>query len=465
MSTVWFVVDDTDTRLSYTGSDWSFVANTGVVNDTTDNEADIDAMSTTGPAFNSTLHRMTGNGTISFQFNGSGFLGVYGTIDGDAGSSLPDIFCSLDGESMVTFGWDLPGLDQFANNIIVCLSYSSIPSPEVSPGEHELLINVTNLNSDWYFDYITYESLVNPVLDGEILQAGNAEQRNPSDYSSMLTFGPGWVQSSNGSLATTIPGSEATMKFNGTSLSLYGTLNGNISNTAMYTVDERNPVGFELPGPATAASLENQLLFTASNLSAGEHTVVVAFNGTTQGMPLEIGYFLVTSLTAAQQASLSLPSSSTATQKTGRAVVAFAMVAVTIRLWIRRSKRLKSNSVIPFQSEDMGHDVGPMIYKNHDKNRLSGLMNKDVGSLDAARSSELPGYEGYQPSSTNILTMKLQQRLIAMRDQIEQRDRQLAEGFMQQHSLLTVHTDSGLRGIEEDSLDPGLEVPPGYTQA
>ncbi|KAF9049430.1 hypothetical protein BDP27DRAFT_1434124 [Rhodocollybia butyracea] len=168
MSTVWFVVDDTDSRLSYSGSDWSF-------NNSTDREDGIDAMSMNGPAFNSTLHRMTGNGSISFQFNGSGYLGVYGTIDGDVGPKLPNIECSLDGVKISTFSWPLP--KGFINHKIACRS-GSINQPGIFPGAHKLSINITNLDSDWYFDYITYESLVNPVRDGEILQAGNGELLN-----------------------------------------------------------------------------------------------------------------------------------------------------------------------------------------------------------------------------------------------------------------------------------------------
>ncbi|KAF9063864.1 hypothetical protein BDP27DRAFT_1451032 [Rhodocollybia butyracea] len=476
MSTVWFVVDDTDPRLSYSGS-WSFVSNTGTSGNPVDNDEDIDEMSMTGPAFNRTLHHTTGNGTISFRFNGSSYLGVYGTIDGTvAPTQLPSIRCSLDGADTTFFN---PVFHAgFTNNNNIACRADPV-KPGSSPGEHELIINVTNIDSDWFFDYITYESLANPVLDGEVLQAGNGETTNPSNYS-MLTFGPGWgPTTSDSSTVTAIQGSEATVKFNGTSLSLYGNLNGSISGAATYTVDAQDPVSFSLPG-SNSGLLQKQHLFTASNFAAGEHTVVVAFDGTAEGMPLDINYFLVNSLTEVQQAPPSPSSSSTPTgsaipQQTDSssrqshaglivgvvsgAVIALAMGTAVI-WWVRRSKRLKRQEILhatPFQSETMGRDVGlgSIIYEKHSSGP-SSVTNPP---------SELADGDSRPPSPANMLTMKLQQRLIVIRDQIEHSRRQSSEGSIRQHQMLTVHTDSGLRGVEQEVLDPGLilEVPPGYT--
>ncbi|KAE9400054.1 Vps26-domain-containing protein [Gymnopus androsaceus JB14] len=79
-----------------------------------------------------------------------------------------------------------------------------------------------------------------------------------------------------------------------TSLSLYGSLSSNTSNTATYQVDNNDPV----------LLLGKQPLFTLSDLSVGEHTTAVAPNGSPTGMPLSIEYFYLTSLTEAEQALL-----------------------------------------------------------------------------------------------------------------------------------------------------------------
>lgn len=86
----------------------------------------------------------------------------------------------------------------------------------------------------------------------------------------------------------------------GTSLTLYGDVIGDgISNSAAYQVDGAKSVTFPLSSALGNAT--NQLLFTVP-LSAGEHTVTVAFNGSQSGPPLDVNYFLVTSLTQAEQA-------------------------------------------------------------------------------------------------------------------------------------------------------------------
>lgn len=66
MDTVWFMVDDTDPRLNYTGS-WNALS----FNDTAPG-----IQSVSGPMFNRTLHYAEGNMTVSFKFNGENYLNV-----------------------------------------------------------------------------------------------------------------------------------------------------------------------------------------------------------------------------------------------------------------------------------------------------------------------------------------------------------------------------------------------------
>ncbi|KIK62795.1 hypothetical protein GYMLUDRAFT_72528 [Collybiopsis luxurians FD-317 M1] len=512
MSTVWFMVDDTDPRLSYSGS-WSFIPNT---NNFSANS--FDQSSRTGPAFNSTLHSTTGNVTVSFRFNGSSYLGVYGTLDGTRPNGvLPEINCLLDGGITWSFGNPSPeGLTN--NNMLACRADSRIGGS--SPGEHELLINVTNsADSAWYFDYITYESLANPTIDGEVLQAGNAELIDATNYS-MLTFGAGWTLNSDDSSVTKIPGSQATVKFNGTSVSLYGDFLSNVSNTAAYQVDDHAPVTFQLPGQIGSTISSKQVLFTASDLSVGEHTLVVAFNGSQSGMPLDVDYFYVQSLTSAQQASLSSSSStstSAASTSTGSAsstssghinsgviagavlgsVIPIILVLLALTWYWRKSRRKKALlAVTPFDHLD-DHDLITAPLTTEDlasasSNRLedtftsysstkrppeemvltplrAGDISLHTGSASASDSSKEgpPATSGNRPSA-NLLTMKLEQRLAIMQEQIHQRDQQLAEGSTQREGMFTVHTDSGLRLTGEDALRLNhnmapIEVPPGYT--
>jgi len=84
-----------------------------------------------------------------------------------------------------------------------------------------------------------------------------------------------------------------------------------------------------------------------------------------------------------------------------------------------------------------------------------------------------------RPSPQNLLTMKLQQRLVVAQVQAQQWEEQLNEQNQQlnqqleqltqqqqvQVPLPTVHTDSGIRLIGEETLEEIDEVPPGYTEA
>ncbi|KAJ3827364.1 hypothetical protein F5880DRAFT_1241440 [Lentinula raphanica] len=478
MSTVWFMVDDTDPRFNYSGS-WSAVSTGNFIDG-----YDFDEMSETGPVYNQTLHYTTGNVSVSFRFNGSSYLGVYGTQDGTIGNGqLPEIECTLDGSPTWSFSDEYPE-GHTNNNMLACRADSRIGGS--SPGEHELVINVTNFaNSDWYFDYITYESLVDPALDGEVLQAGNADVIDSSNYS-MLTFGAGWTNNEDDTTKTSIPGSNASLKFNGTSVSLYGDL-GNVSNTAAYQIDNEEPVTIKL----AASSVDNQLLFTAGNLSVGEHTLVVAFNGSESGMPFDISYFYLTSLTTAQQASLvsstpdasSNTTSSTSHSNTGAivgavlgSVAAILLLGLGVMFLLKKRRQTRLQGVTPFEYSDLittpfrysdhlsGHkpEAGSLAFSAPNKSHPDMLPLSPLrAGTDASSPHPSSGNDSDQANA--LANLKLQQRLTVLQEEIARRDRQFAEGSTQQERLFTVHTDSGLRMAGEDAFREVVEVPPGYT--
>ncbi|KAE9402385.1 hypothetical protein BT96DRAFT_1017636 [Gymnopus androsaceus JB14] len=305
MSTVWLMVDDDDTTdLDYLEPhSWTRVSSTTTM---IGSGKSFDAGSIRGPAYDSTLHFTSQNTSINFRFNGSSFFGVYGSLDLTSPyGTLPNISCLLDGLSAPISAQHIYAVGNTNNNYLACSANSGVVKS--NPGEHQLLITVTNfVNSSWYFDYLTYESLANPQLNGELIQAGNAQLIPSADYSG-LTFGPNWFhQGADESTETTVLNSKVTFQFNGTSVSLYGDLDTNISNTASYQIDGSSPVIFQLPEDGMPSNtLNNILLFNHSNLSIGEHTLVVTSNGSNTGTPLDINYFLAQSLTTEEQASLS----------------------------------------------------------------------------------------------------------------------------------------------------------------
>lgn len=75
---------------------------------------------------------------------GSSYLGVFGTLVPDGDLNSPNIFCFIDGRQLEMF---LPGGPNSGpmNNMLACSTRSTEGAS--SPGEHELLINVTNISN------------------------------------------------------------------------------------------------------------------------------------------------------------------------------------------------------------------------------------------------------------------------------------------------------------------------------
>lgn len=67
MSTVWFMVDDTDPRLNYTGSWTPLTLNATQVERSNNPVGGLPS----GPVYNNTLHEARGNVSVSFRFNGT----------------------------------------------------------------------------------------------------------------------------------------------------------------------------------------------------------------------------------------------------------------------------------------------------------------------------------------------------------------------------------------------------------
>lgn len=136
----------------------------------------------------------------------------------------------LDGRAIESF--QPPGASDGSpwNNILACVNH--VPDSSTFAGEHELLISINTTialtstgvttSTPWLFDYITFESLVDPILDGEVLQMGNGQVNSAPNYS-MLTFGPGWTQEFTGTAfnaldnytVSYVPHSNLTVNFNG----------------------------------------------------------------------------------------------------------------------------------------------------------------------------------------------------------------------------------------------------------
>ncbi|THU77664.1 hypothetical protein K435DRAFT_877552 [Dendrothele bispora CBS 962.96] len=176
MSTVWLMVDDTDSRLSYQGA-W-----TPMTLNTTQAEKYqqlSNGLLPNGPVFDNTLHETRSNVSVSFSFNGK-FLHIASLSfsEFEVGSSFlitRTIISSVlkKTETHRSTAHSMVGSDEVANflnfptvgqgpvnNVLFCVIQGSSTingkDSKFQPGEHELQINVTNPNGTmgWFFDYI-----------------------------------------------------------------------------------------------------------------------------------------------------------------------------------------------------------------------------------------------------------------------------------------------------------------------
>lgn len=224
-------------------------------------------------------------------------------------------------------------------------------------------------------------------------------------------------------------------------------------------------------------TLNNILLFNHSNLSIGEHTLVVTSNGSNTGTPLDINYFLAQSLTTEEQASLSshpfTNSTATPNAPTGSsishsgnantkvivgaalgAVSSVLLVTTATFLWFRiksrKKKELLAVKYIPFWG-----------YNPVNSNCSVSFFAHIIEILSDATPSHP---HGEKVQSGSIPSTKFVQNYGLMQAQRRERP-QLEESLPP-----IIHTDSGLRvAVEERKIDSELnevrtEMPPDYTE-
>ncbi|KAG8797975.1 hypothetical protein FRC19_003841 [Serendipita sp. 401] len=237
--------------------------------------------------FNSTLHYGYINGlTIRYPFRGTGIT-VYGTISLPCCHGTPGSIYSVDGGTPVRFNTsgEVPYPDPK-------VSYSHIPfyrSPQLSYGDHEILITIDNVSLEakrlYYFDFFA----VSGVQDSDNAQGsgGGPGFTIVDDTDSRVSYsGEGWSSTSGTptdflGTATTSPNDTtaiSTFSFTGTSISVYAHAFDNYGkgNVAKFVVD---------PGTSQEIVRYASILFTTDRrhapllilegLADGEHTIQV----------------------------------------------------------------------------------------------------------------------------------------------------------------------------------------------
>ncbi|KAG7095892.1 hypothetical protein E1B28_006580 [Marasmius oreades] len=291
------VVDDIDPRITYEEGTWTL------------DVGSFDSLGVFGAPYNHTMHGTKSNGaSFSFQFSGE-FVQVRGAkenrrinqpqdVTSDNTTALAKWTCQVDGRPIQVTPYRESMYDITHN--MLC------EQGRLSRTAHTLTLNVTIDDPDyqiWWLDRIEYAPLPDAKLEKEVLKVDG------SDPSIHYDNGTGnWFDLRGLYNGTGTTGASMTFYFNGTGVSLYGFNEGLErvwqSGGGRYFVDNSGDTTFVIPGsqplPSTSDNRTdwyNQLLFTAPDLSAGSHKMVIAYTGVAQGSGpvqwLSIDYFYV----------------------------------------------------------------------------------------------------------------------------------------------------------------------------
>ncbi|KAF7300367.1 hypothetical protein HMN09_00920000 [Mycena chlorophos] len=347
------VVDDADDSIHYASNGW-YIANPQALN----------ALGNFGPVYKNTSHGTTTNGsTLSFGFSGT-TVEVTGTIAVQKladGSYDPTWVCTVDGSPIPNPN---PTFAYPENNWSLCSASSLSPS---SP--HTLEITVHTRGTAFYVDNIFYTPTVDPTaLAGAVLEVLNTD--------SSVSFGTGW-EGWGAQNVTRMAGSEVTLSFRGTAMSLIGYVPEELprnATTARYSIDGGAPTTIRLAGLAAGSTttMYNVVILQVDSLSPDNHTLVVTYDGSNATTPLPVGAFYVTNSATTSSGSTttgsgnpsspssqpissstaaSLSASSTKSPKAAIAggtiasIVAIALLALLF-FWARRKRRdIRENMV------------------------------------------------------------------------------------------------------------------------
>ncbi|KIM22508.1 hypothetical protein M408DRAFT_28639 [Serendipita vermifera MAFF 305830] len=273
------VVDDADSGIQYTGS-WTALT---------------DPLYLVNPEHMRTIHESHQQGnTITYTFTGTRIT-VYGSLSSPGRKGIPSSTYQIDSGMPVRFNstGELPNVSTATSNISHIPFYTSPTLPE---GQHTITITVepgTNTPS-FYFDFF--------VITTSNWQAGPSVIVDDTD-TGLIEYGPGWTQAGvwreyGGSVRGTPPDTNGTavFRFQGTSLSVYASLNGyygGIPWNAAFAVDDRPVYLYRPEGVSTSIYLYHQRIFHTEGLADNvEHRLTMTAIGA-PGVPAWFFDFLV----------------------------------------------------------------------------------------------------------------------------------------------------------------------------
>ncbi|KAG5722670.1 hypothetical protein E4T56_gene14461 [Termitomyces sp. T112] len=287
------VVDDTDSRIVYSGLSW------------TPDNGNLDKIGTYGPTYNHTLHGTIVSSSMFFSFDGTS-VSVFGTIQ-PPGLSIWECFVD---QAKIQNG---PSFTAAQNNWNLC------EGDDLTAGPHTLSIHITpSADQTFWFDYLRYTPLPNVSFSDAILYVPSNEVILSSNWEPR-----GGIPSVDGISIAFQPRSVATFDFVGTHVAWYGWLLRfeplKPANSTI-VIDDGEPTNLLIGNtPPFDVTHPNIIFFETPQLPATQHKLVVTYLGDSDDVsskqtPLSLNYLLVT-ITSTPFAPSSPPSSTTSSSQ------------------------------------------------------------------------------------------------------------------------------------------------------
>ncbi|KAG7095879.1 hypothetical protein E1B28_006568 [Marasmius oreades] len=208
----------------------------------------------------------------------------------------------------------------------------------------------------FWLDYLEYVPLTGMNLDGSTLRIDSSDARVVYNNASAQ-----WMELGGHMNGTGVAGGNLSLKFNGTSVSLYTYLEGSEKDwspsSARYHIDNAADESITIPGSkhlsgsGNRSDFFNQLLFTSPDFLPGEHELTLSFDGVAQsGSPpiqwLVIDYFhVIVSGTNISSNGAGVPSTSVLVGAVAGGLVGLVAIGLSVYFfmkWRKQNRRLQS---------------------------------------------------------------------------------------------------------------------------
>ncbi|KAK7049992.1 hypothetical protein VNI00_005423 [Paramarasmius palmivorus] len=492
------VVDDTDPRISYEGGPWTL------------DVGSFDDIGGWGAPYNHTSHGTNQNGaSFSFTFQGE-FVQVRGIKDNrfsnpngraisDNVTTLAKWSCQVDGGAMPTI--------PYWRNYNAITDRVLCEQGRLSHDPHTVTVNVVIDDPSaqmFWVDRIEYTPLPNANLDNMTMKIDGSDSSIQYDNTTGAWLSVGMLGN-----ATAQTGSSVSVRFNGTSASLYG-YNAGLENdwqasTGRYYVDNSGDEIFDVEGSkrdprsGNRSNFLNVLHFTTPNLEPGPHEMVVTFTGVQSGSdPLQwltVDYIYVTTgentqLNSSETTMSTLPSRSADSNSSGSSssktpiasivggvvggIVGLVLLVFAAFLFLSRRRQAKKNKEaqpfapgMPYSGNDnrpmnsmVSHSGGDYPSLRSPQANVGSARDLDYNPYDPATHQGLYHGSIYAPSnslsnidsaptSSSLPSQTLADMKSAQREVVA---REVAERR---------HQDSGIRYPQQRRV---VDVPPKYTE-